>query len=121
MISNTSNCNVNKLHKELIVMRKEYLKAIQEGRSDIFYNSWTWRKKRQEIKERDNFECQRCKRKGGVGKGDVVHHIKELKDYPKLGLNDDNLITVCHTCHNIIHERFEGKEVDSRIKIPERW
>jgi hypothetical protein len=34
-----------------------------------------------------------------------VHHIKELKDYPEERLDDDNLISLCHECHDKVHGR----------------
>ena len=63
-------------------MNKRLLQVIKGGREDIFYNSRTWRKKRLEILERDNFECQMCKDEGKVSEADTVHHVKELRDYP---------------------------------------
>ena len=40
----------------------------------------------------------------------VVHHIVELKeDYTKR-LDEDNLITLCHSCHNILHGNYTDKE-----------
>lgn len=100
-------------------MEDRYLRAIEKGREDIFYNGRPWRNKRKQILERDNFECQRCKEQGRVSKADTVHHIKELKDNPELGMKDKNLISLCFRCHNIVHERFEGRE--PRVDIPERW
>lgn len=83
-----------------------------------FYNSNKWNKKRESIKQRDNYECQECKRQGKVsidvyepnknGRKKiklVVHHIKELEDNPELALDDDNLETLCVDCHNKIHNR----------------
>lgn len=102
-------------------MERRYLRAIESGNTHAFYNSWTWYKKRLGILKRDNHECQRCKKEGLVSRGDIVHHIKELKDRPDLGVTSDNLVTVCHRCHNIIHERFEGEDTLPRIDIPERW
>lgn len=102
-------------------MQKKHLDAITGGREGYFYKSWAWQKKRREVLKRDNYECQRCKRLGRVSKGEVVHHIKELKDRPDLGMTTGNLISVCYQCHNVIHERFEGKKSDKQIKIPEKW
>lgn len=87
-----------------------------------FYQSIAWKNKRKQILDRDNKECQWCKAKGKVAIDDinkrtesgrkkiqlVVHHILELKDYPELALNDDNLITVCFECHERHHERALG-------------
>lgn len=75
---------------------------------DAFYKSQAWVKKRQEILERDHWECQRCARNGLLTSREeklVVHHILELKDYPELRLDDDNLETLCFNCHEIMHDR----------------
>ena len=94
-----------------------------------FYNGMKWRNMRSYIKEKNNYECQECKRQGKVSldiyeknKNDrkkiklVVHHIKELKVYPELALDEDNLETLCVECHNKIHDRhfksnFKQREV----------
>lgn len=34
-----------------------------------------------------------------------VHHIQELKEHPELGLDDDNLVSLCTQCHNLRHGR----------------
>ncbi len=91
--------------------------------TDNFYKTGAWVRKRAEILERDNHECQRCKGAGGYSKGNVVHHIKHLEDRPDLALDDDNLMTVCERCHNILHpERLRTPEASKRRQItPERW
>ena len=90
---------------------------------DNFYKTGVWARKRVEILERDNHECQRCKDAGGYSKGNVVHHIKHLDDRPDLALEDDNLMTVCEACHNALHpERLKRPELREIAKeIPERW
>lgn len=50
--------------------------------------------------------------------GTHVHHIKELKDYPHLGLDLDNLVLLSHLAHEIVHERY-GK--DNKLVTDERW
>ncbi|MCY9758343.1 HNH endonuclease, partial [Paenibacillus alvei] len=42
---------------------KEY-KTIEQKRK--FYDSQDWKQMREEVKKRDNFECQECKRNGYV-------------------------------------------------------
>lgn len=78
-----------------------------------FYQSSEWRRLRQEILVRDNFECQWCKAEGLVttARDSVleVDHIQELEYYPELALDEANLRTLCKSCHNKRHERFEFK------------
>lgn len=86
----------------------------------IFYTSDDWRMMRAYILERDNYECQWCRRDGKVtSKADSVlevDHIKELKDYPELALDETNLRTLCKDCHNKRHERFNYREKKKNIK-----
>lgn len=82
---------------------KVYNKFKRDKVRDRFYQSTEWKKKREEIRKRDKYRCQRCERRGIFKKGDVVHHIKELRDYPELKLEDSNLEMLCHKCHNDIH------------------
>ena len=51
--------------------------------------------------------CYDCLERGEVTPGKVVHHIKPKSE----GGSDDteNLMTLCHRCHNVRHERFNGK------------
>ncbi|MFR0840754.1 MAG: HNH endonuclease [Mediterraneibacter faecis] len=51
-----------------------------------------------------------------------MHHIVELKEHPELGLEDDNLISLCVKCHNLRHgrtpRRFQRKK---KLASKERW
>lgn len=88
-----------------------------------FYGSRDWTSLRIEALERDNNECQQCKREGYVTIDSIkeegkkkeiklnVHHIKEIEDYPELALELDNLETVCVFHHNLIHDKgFKPQE-----------
>lgn len=83
---------------------------MTEKEAKAFYNSGKWKAKRIDILKRDHYECQDCvqRLKGASEKGITlhgddrkirsakeVHHIKELKEYPDLGLDDDNLRSLC--------------------------
>ncbi|MFE0619765.1 HNH endonuclease [Bacillus altitudinis] len=99
-----------------------------------FYDSGDWKRLRAEVKQRDNYECQPCKRNGLVSIDTneysesarrkkiqlVVHHIKELEDYPDLALDIDNLETVCVDCHNKEHDRVFERNVN-KWERDERW
>ncbi|CRK80316.1 HNH endonuclease [Neobacillus massiliamazoniensis] len=84
-----------------------------------FYKSDKWQALRQQALERDNYECQECKRQGRVytdyhnpdkHKRLDVDHIKEIETHPELALELDNLQVLCVWHHNVKHERFAKKE-----------
>ena len=95
-------------------------RLIERGR---FYHSGEWEQKRQEILERDNHECQRCRREGRFAPATVVHHVKHLSQRPDLALDDDNLESLCADCHNREHpEKFIEPSENAKTRIfPERW
>jgi 5-methylcytosine-specific restriction endonuclease McrA len=102
-----------------------------------FYNSKEWKEKRIDILIRDRNECQDCivrirkaveegirltpeDRK--VRRATEVHHIQELKEHPELALDDDNLIGLCHTCHDIRHNRHTLVRRKRKKRLTEeRW
>ncbi len=101
-----------------------------EPKKRKFYKSASWeRGTRARILERDNYECQICKIEGKVVTDSIkveghkkkptlnVHHVMELEHYPDLAHEDDNLITVCVSCHNRIHNKREFRF----IRKPNKW
>lgn len=112
---------------------------MTEKEAKKFYDSGTWKQKRRYILERDHNECQDCRErlltardKGIVLKewekkirrATEVHHIKELKQFPELALDDDNLISLCYLCHNKRHGRFQrgtGNKKKKKEVTEERW
>lgn len=102
---------------------EEIIKLINVGKIKKFYKRKEWKRKRRQILERDNYECQRCKRDGGYSRATTVHHIKHLEQFPELALADENLESLCGVCHNIEHpEKLKRLEVEQRKQItPERW
>ncbi|WP_100373087.1 HNH endonuclease [Bacillus sp. FJAT-45037] len=101
----------------------EYKTGEQKKR---FYKSSSWEQLRKEALERDNHECQECKRQGKVHvdskkiEGERksielnVHHKYEIEHYPKLALVLDNLETLCLKCHNETHGRTFGNKKDKK-------
>jgi 5-methylcytosine-specific restriction enzyme A len=96
---------------------------ISAGSIEKFYNNRKWRNLSKKIKKRDNNECQMCKRKGKYARAQNVHHIKELKDYPELAYEEDNLESLCISCHNEEHpEKLEKfKRQEPKFFNEERW
>lgn len=83
------------------------MKHADNKKRIAFYKSKIWKAKRKEIINRDNNECQLCKIRGKVTTGQMtkldVHHIKFLESNWELRLNNENLITLCASCHNEMH------------------
>lgn len=67
------------------------------------YNDPRWKRKRQKILRRDNYQCRECRRYGRITEATEVHHIKHADEYPELVFVDDNLTSLCHACHNKQH------------------
>ena len=57
---------------------------------------------RQTCLERDDYTCQKCKKRRR--KGLHVHHIKPKYKFPKLQLVVSNGKSLCRDCHNLEHE-----------------
>lgn len=64
-----------------------------------FYHTPAWRKLRVVALQRDHYLCQACLKKHRFTKATEVHHIKPLEDFPELGLDLDNLMSLCWQCH----------------------
>lgn len=66
-----------------------------------YYGS-NWRSIRREVRERDNYTCQRCNKK--PTRLPDVHHIKPIGtfDTPEEGNYSENLISLCHSCHMFV-------------------
>ena len=78
--------------------------------SNPFYRTGVWKKKRLNVLRRDEYLCQECKKYGRRVEAKVVHHIKELEDYPELRLTSSNLQSVCAQCHNKLHPEKGGRK-----------
>ncbi|WP_277679557.1 HNH endonuclease [Gracilibacillus dipsosauri] len=82
---------------------------------DAFYKSGIWQEKRTAILDRDEYLCQVCLENNDPIPADTVHHIVHLKDNPSLALVDDNLLSVCFDCHNVLHPE-KGFGMKKKIK-----
>jgi len=71
--------------------KSEYTKKLQDPR---------WQKRRLEIMQRDNFQCQLC---GDTDKMLQIHHVHYCSNNPWEAENQ-HLLTVCKDCHEIEQE-----------------
>lgn len=63
-------------------------------------SKYVWHLKREEIKEKANYLCEVCKRRGILTYKDLeVHHIEKLRDNKDGFLDNLNLICLCKEHH----------------------
>ena len=82
-------------------------KPKEDNFSNRFRSSRAWKKKREEIKKRDNFLCRVCflekyntQLKYNFHKLEV-HHIYKLSDFFQFRLDENYLITLCCYHHKM--------------------
>ena len=69
---------------------------------DDYLNSPLWRKIRRRVFKRDGRLCCRC-----GGKAKIVHH-RSYEPEVMRGNGDDQLVSVCDPCHELIHRNLDG-------------
>lgn len=86
--------------------RSYYKPKRRRYRNNRDYLSPEYTKWREDIKKRDNYQCQWP---GCLSNVNIqIHHIKTWSKYPGLRYATANGITLCKTCH----ESIKGKEED---------
>lgn len=76
---------------------------------DGFYDSAAWSRIRARRLRYDKYQCQECRKYGRLIEATEVHHIKHLEDAPELALDFNNLVSLCHKCHNKQHPEKTAK------------
>ena len=89
-----------------------------------FYKSKAWEKCRASYIKSKGGLCERCLSLGIYTAGKIVHHKKELTPEnctdPAVALNFDNLMLVCHSCHEQIHKGMKRYGFDAEGNLHER-
>ncbi|KHO62681.1 HNH endonuclease [Thermoanaerobacter sp. YS13] len=110
----TGYCEV---HKQEYLDYLKRLKAERDRRYDEqvrktrdrqyyeFYKSDEWERVKTQALIRDKGLCQLCLKKGIIKTADVVHHIVPLKEDWSKRFDLDNLVSLCHECHNKLHSK----------------
>lgn len=73
-----------------------------------FYGQSKWESKRKAILRRDNYQCRMCRRFGKRTAAKIVHHAIPTEEHPELRLTDWNLVSLCYSCHEKMHDRDTG-------------
>ena len=88
-----------------------------------FYNSKQWKATRNAYLKSQHGICERCKAKGKITAGSIVHHIDHLDEQSvfdrKKALGLDNLQLLCRPCHAEVHpELYDRNEYEPcRVKF----
>lgn len=101
-------------HKEAGVKLKQEadryrMKQYNQGRNPKyvrFYNGIKWKQLREYILTRDNYLCQDCYSRNVITYAKDIHHIEDIKESWDKRYDENNLISLCHDCHNKRHNRF---------------
>ncbi len=86
--------------------RKDYDYRHKDDKHKKFYKSKEWKRLREYILKRDNYMCAECIKVDKVTTCNTVHHLVEIREDFSKALDESNLVTICHDCHNKIHKRF---------------
>jgi 5-methylcytosine-specific restriction enzyme A len=97
---------------------KLYDKHRRDKVSAAFYNGKPWKITSADVRVRDDHMCQLCFINNKIKPVDVVHHIKELRESPRLALVKTNLISLCAACHRHVHVEYE-KGASEKKKMEE--
>ena len=90
-------------------------KASYHEKYNAFYQSAEWRRLRTLKFSEKNGLCERCLKRGIISKGEEVHHIIPIDEDWDKRLDADNLILLCHRCHNEEHERISPLQKFNKI------
>ena len=88
------------------------------------YKTKRWKEKRTQILKRDKYLCRESLRYGKKVEADTVHHIYPADEYPNLAFKNENLISLCRSVHDKMHDRRTnkltslGKKLQKRIPRP---
>lgn len=110
----------------------EYIKdLIRRDKVELFYYTDDWKELRADILKDFHNECHECLKKGRYTRADCVHHINEVRHRPDLalsryytdkeGMRQLNLIPLCNTCHNIIHDKLTKFKRKDKFTNKEKW
>lgn len=84
------------------------------------YKSKRWKRKRENVLRRDDYKCKECIRYGRVTQASTVHHVKPAEDHPELAFDNENLISLCHACHNKMHDRYTDELTQTGQRLSDR-
>jgi 5-methylcytosine-specific restriction protein A len=100
---------------------REYSKTVRYNVTNKkytdFYNSGAWRKESNHIRAKYIEACLMCLIKYNIlVPSDMAHHIVPIRDDYDKRLEDDNLIPLCHCCHNNIDHDNYSEDIKEELR-----
>lgn len=83
---------------------------IRDKVSTDFYHCDEWSLTRTDIKAKDKGLCLLCLSNKDITFMELVHHITELKEDWSLRCEHSNLLSLCNSCHNVVHAEYKRSE-----------
>jgi len=97
---------------------KEYnarVRFIEENKKYAdFYNSVAWKRMTEYIRTKYSNLCLMCLLKDNrIIQAELIHHILEIRTPEgwEDRLNEDGLVTLCHSCHNELHADYTEDKI----------
>lgn len=104
---------------------------IAADQIEKFYFSDDWKELREDVLDRFHYECQRCLERGKYTRAICVHHVNEVRHRPDLALSryymdehgerKPNLLPLCNTCHNEVHDKLGEWQRRDKFQNEEKW
>ena len=86
--------------------------SLSRSKARELRDTAAWRKMSIMIRERDGYVCRLCLSKGFLNNKDLsVHHIIPVTENSDLSLDENNLITLCRQCHDLVESDESYREV----------
>ena len=98
---------------------KRYNKYVRWNKDNVlyskFYSSVEWKRLSNYIRSKYNNMCLMCLLENKeINVADVTHHLREIRT--KEGwvkrLDENNLIPLCHGCHNKLHSNYTEDKIE---------
>lgn len=73
------------------------------------YDPKRWAPLRERALRRDKYRCRECARFGRRVQAERVHHAWPSEEFPELRWELWNLVSLCKSCHDRMHDRASGR------------
>lgn len=89
--------------------------------AEQFYKSKAWQKTRASYSKSVGGLCEKCKAKGLIEAGVIVHHKIHISPetilIPEIALSFNNLELLCRKCHGEEHGNYKRYKVDALGRV----